>query len=824
MFGFSLKKVFIEKFTGQMLKFSDEYQPCGTPSDEKWSNVMAHAVSEGYSRFEWSHISETGEQLPAEVTIVRINLQQSHVLVSYTRDLREVKAAEAGERKVTERTQLMLDAAPMIIQYWDRDYNCIDCNLTALNFYGYSTKEKYFINLIDGIPEYQPDGRNSWTVWREFLDAVFENGHSNIEFVEWDLKRSPVFLDSKGFCTHYNDELVAITYSTDVTQSKEVQKERQRVLVAEESNRTKTRFLAQMSHEIRTPITAVLGISEIQLQDTSLAPHLEEAFAKIYNSAALLLGIINDILDLSRIEAGKLAVLENEYELASMISNASHLQLVDFADKDIEFSLVADENLPAYLVGDTLRIEQILNNLLSNAFKYTDKGSVELNVKCLRQQSEPLKCGERVILEISVRDTGMGMTPEQVESLSVDYARFHELIDRSIGGSGLGMSIVYNLLQLMGAEMKIESTVGVGTSVTVRIPQEVSRVAVLGKETAKRLRQFKSDVKSIAKRFKVKPEPMPYGKVLVVDDVDANLYVAKGLLAFYKLNVETCTSGDEAIKKVNEGKTYDIIFMDQMMPGISGTEAMKKLRKSGYTKPIIVLTANAIIGQAEKFIAEGFDGFVSKPIQTNHLDTVLIKHIKDKQPPEVIAKAYRHYEKSVGDINDFQQNEHLLNRLRANFIKTKKNAFLEIITAIYEGDTAKAHFLVHKLKGISGLIQEFTLSKLAEDVENLLEGEKNPPEEILSELKNELTRVLKNIGDIKSENTSVATGETITNAIEDLDKMQPLLEQRKGECINLLDNLRQVPEAALFVKLIEKFQFPLALKSINVLRGILETL
>jgi len=598
-----------------------------------------------------------------------------------------------------------------------------------------------------------------------------------------------------------------------------LKKEQRRIEIAEESSKAKSNFLAKMSHEIRTPITAVMGISEIELQNTDLPPRIQESFAKIHNSAGSLLGIINSILDLSKIEAGKMDLLQETYEVASMIIDVSQLHFAYLNNKNIAFYLYVDENLPAYLVGDLIRIEQIASNVLSNAFKYTDSGSVSLSFECKKCEKD-----DYVTVAISVKDTGLGMSPEQLRFLHDEYTRFHEGENRNVAGTGLGMSIVYNLVQMMNAHIEIDSEVGMGTKVVVTIPQKVSEAGTLGKALAVRLQNF--DVGIREKRLTFEPEPMPYGRVLVVDDVDANLYVAKGLLGFYKLNIETCNSGYEAIEKIKQGLVYDIIFIDHMMPGMNGTEAMCKMRELGYDQPIVVLTANAMIGQAEKFIEEGFDGFISKPIQAKYLNAILVKHIRDKQPPEVIQAAKLTIQaidsKDLNqNIRNYQENADLIKKLKREFTKRHKNLFHEINTALNAGDIKTAHLLSHTLKGIAGLVKESTLAQMAMNIEHLLRDSKIPSNEQLQALENEMTRVLKSIdasGIVMFSSDAKLSSDMMVVLF---DKLTRLLESRNIECFDLLNELYNIPEAREVVEHIEAYDFQLALGALRKARALL---
>jgi signal transduction histidine kinase/CheY-like chemotaxis protein len=405
----------------------------------------------------------------------------------------------------------------------------------------------------------------------------------------------------------------------------------------EAENKQKSDFLAKMSHEIRTPISAILGITEIQLQDRALREDIKEALSRIYSSGDLLLGIINDILDFSKIEAGKMELVPVKYYVSSMINDIIQLNKIQNENKPIEFGLEVDETLPAELIGDELRIKQIMNNLLSNAFKYTDKGEVVLSVTA-EQARGGLSTNATIIFKVS--DTGQGMTPEQIHKVFDEYSRFNMEVNRTTQGTGLGMNITRNLIHMMDGSISVKSAPGKGTEVTVKLPQRTEGSgAIIGRKMAETLQQFKMNSASQTEKSQITYDPMPYGSVLIVDDVETNLYVAKGLLSPYKLSMETATSGFEAIDKVKSGKVYDIIFMDHMMPKMDGIEATKILREMGYKGNIIALTANALVGQAEMFMKNGFDGFISKPIDIRQLNAALNKMIRDKQPFEVIDAA-----------------------------------------------------------------------------------------------------------------------------------------------------------------------------------------
>ncbi|MDR2726860.1 MAG: cache domain-containing protein, partial [Deltaproteobacteria bacterium] len=410
-----------------------------------------------------------------------------------------------------------------------------------------------------------------------------------------------------------------------------------RIAEAEAANHAKSAFLAVVSHEIRTPMNAILGLTEIQLQNDTLPQAAQDAFGRIYTAGYTLLGIINDILDLSRMEAGKVELAPGKYDTASLINDTVQLNLVRIGGKPIEFELRVAEDVPSALFGDELRIKQILNNLLSNAFKYTQSGEVVLSVSAEYGEGEE---NPDVTLVCRVSDTGHGMTEEQVNRLFEEYSRFNMASNRTIEGIGLGMSITRQLVHMMNGEILVESKPDSGSAFTVRLPQDSIGAGPLGREVVENLQQFMANM-PLRKVAHIVREPMPYGSVLVVDDLETNLYVTKGLLAPYGLAADTALSGFEAIEKIRAGHEYDIVFMDHMMPKMDGLETTKILRALGYARPIIALTANAVAGQAEMFLENGFNGFMSKPVDLRQLNLLLNRLVRDKQPPEVIEAARR---------------------------------------------------------------------------------------------------------------------------------------------------------------------------------------
>lgn len=397
--------------------------------------------------------------------------------------------------------------------------------------------------------------------------------------------------------------------------------------LAESASAAKTSFLANMSHEMRTPLNAILGLGELELRKTGLPAETRETLVTISNSGNVLLNVINDILDISKIESGRFELVRCNYDLPSMINDTVSLNMVRIGAKPIAFELEVDATLPMTLYGDELRIKQILNNLLSNAIKYTHAGTVGFAVSHKAD-------GQDVWLEFEVQDTGIGIREKDIDRLFADYAQMDSKLNRHVEGTGLGLSICRHLTQMMGGTIGVVSEYGKGSTFTVSIRQEVVNSTPIGEKTAHNLASFHYAENRRNEKAAPQIVPMPYGRVLVVDDLEINLEVAKAIMQPYGLQIDCALSGREAIELVKAGKPrYDLIFMDHMMPDLDGVETVGIIRReinSEYARmvPIVALTANALTGNEELFFRAGFQDFLSKPIDFDEIDRILHKWVK----------------------------------------------------------------------------------------------------------------------------------------------------------------------------------------------------
>ena len=402
--------------------------------------------------------------------------------------------------------------------------------------------------------------------------------------------------------------------------------------------KAKSVFLANMSHEIRTPINAILGMDTMILRESDDKDILEYA-GNIQSASQTLLSLINDILDFSKIETGKLELVQGDYALSSLINDVYHMLLGKAKEKGLAFNVDSDKNLPAKLYGDEVRIRQILVNILNNAIKYTEKGSVTLNVGMSEQQnadainnnnvtgSQPAK---NIIITFTISDTGIGIKSENISHLFDSFSRFDENKNKHIEGTGLGLAITKQLTKLMNGKINVTSKYGEGSVFEVSIPQKVVSDLKIG---------------DISEKYNTAPDKKkkkasftaPDAKVLVVDDVKMNINVFKALLKRTKISVDSAISGPEALEMIKDNK-YDIIFLDHMMPDMDGIETYKHMKEleenPNKDTTVIMLTANAIMGAKEEYLGIGFSDYLSKPVQAAKLEAMILKYL----PEELVTK------------------------------------------------------------------------------------------------------------------------------------------------------------------------------------------
>ena len=497
---------------------------------------------------------------------------------------------------------------------------------------------------------------------------------------------------------------------------------KQQIEIANSANEAKSNFLANMSHEIRTPINAVLGMNEMILRESE-DENIRNYAYDIHIAGETLLSIINDILDMTKIESGKMEVIPVEYEVVDLVNDVINMVSVKLQETNLTFNADIDRSIPMRLVGDDVRIRQVLYNLLTNAVKYTKQGSVTLTINCERE-------GDRAKLFFSVKDTGIGISKEDISKLFEAFVRIDQKKNRNIEGTGLGLNIVALLLRLMDSELKVESEYGKGSDFYFTLYQPIVDPKPIGNYEERESKRTVEYDHSISYRI-------PDAKLMVVDDNSMNRKVFVKLLKGLECDIDQYESGMECIEHIND-KKYDIIFMDHMMPEMDGVETFKKIRSMddsiNRNTPVIILTANAVAGAKEQYMEEGFDSFLSKPIDPDRLEKMVLEYIpKYKKLPSDYEERIEEVIQSFGDFED-----------QDDVVKTESQKVVDerIVSVTFEKDEIEGD---EDLPEVEGVDWSYALSKLrdpglvrtvAEDFSSTAENDIKELDEKYARLKN----------------------------------------------------------------------------------------
>ena len=483
---------------------------------------------------------------------------------------------------------------------------------------------------------------------------------------------------------------------------------------ADAANRAKSDFLAKMSHEIRTPMNGVLCMNEMILRESS-EPEIKKYAYDIKSSASSLLGIINEILDSSKIESGMMEIHPDNYEICSLLNDLYNMISVRAKNKGLELIFDIDSTMPSQFFGDDIRIRQVLINLLSNAVKYTPNGTVTMTVTSRIE-------GENAILHFAVKDTGIGIKKENIAELFDKFYRFDQDKNRYIEGTGLGLNIAVQILKMMGSELKVESEYEIGSEFSFDIVQRIVNVEPLG--------DFRERILNVVKDYNYQLSyTAPHAKVLVVDDNEMNRKVFKNLLKQTQIQVYEAASGREALSMV-EQQSFHIIFLDHMMPEMDGIDTLHLIReeKLCMDTPVIMLTANAVKGAKELYFKKGFDDFLTKPIIPDILDQMILNYLPDELVSEGNHVKEIQQSRNMEHLTELEEfdfdyamniltREEILHKILVDFyctlesIPQKLSAMLDSISQEETMNTYRIE--VHALKSTSATVGALLLSKIA---------------------------------------------------------------------------------------------------------------
>ena len=583
----------------------------------------------------------------------------------------------------------------------------------------------------------------------------------------------------------------------DITEIKQMEEEARKTQTAELANRAKSEFLAKMSHEIRTPMNSIMGFAELALDSDNLS-QIKEYLGKITDSTGWLLRIINDILDISKIESGKMELEKVPFSLHEIFLRCQSVILPNVKEKGLDLSVYTEPPIGKKLLGDPVRLYQVLMNLLSNAVKFTDSGKIKFS--SLIKSSN----NGNTTVYFEVKDNGIGMSKEQIEKVFDPFIQADSSTTRNYGGTGLGLAIVKNIVELMGGTLSVESSPGEGSIFKFEIT---------------------FDTIDVPEDMEEEPEFIFLGKpqfdafVLICDDNPMNQEVICEHLSRLGIKTAVADNGKKGVDMVQERitkneKLFDLIFMDMFMPVMDGMEAASEIRKISVNIPIVAMTANIMASELEKYRNNGMPDCLSKPFTSHELWRILLKYLVpvELEPPQ---------ENDAG-IPDLVYFENILQeKLRTNFVKSNQTRYMEITEAIESGNYIFAHRLVHSLKGNAGMIGKTALQNAAAKVEALLKDSLIPvPQEDMKTLETELKSVLEELKYLLEKSSTQEKPQPMSDAniLDLIKKIEPMLANIDPVVVNLLDDIRAIPDTEDLARQIEDYNFEAAAQTLSDLK------
>ena len=685
----------------------------------------------------------------------------------------------------------VIDNLDNMVQVIDLDYNLIYANHAAGSTYGFDAeacKGQKCYKTLRGLDEPCAICQMPGLLSDKGLLLDKENLPScNYEFLYDDVLGE--WIGGKAAIIRWIDGSNVYFQSSFIETEKKMSQEQlsRAAIAAENASMAKSQFLANMSHEIRTPMNSIIGFAELALDSGSM-PQVKGYLGKISDSTKWLLHIVNDILDISKIESGKVEIENVQFDLYSIFMRCQSVILPGVYEKDLDLHVYAEPLPGKKLLGDPVRLYQALMNLLSNAVKFTAAGQVKFS--SLIQSTTD----NTATVHFEVSDSGIGMSPEQIERVYEPFMQGDSSTTRNYGGTGLGLTITKNIIELMGGVLQVESTQGAGSTFSFDLVFETV--------DAPEIAVMPADITVIEK-------PMFDSLILVCEDNHMNQQLISEHLERVGIRAMIAENGKVGVEMVEErirkGEApFDLIFMDMFMPVMDGLEATSKIMALGTGAPIVAMTANIMSSETEKYKKNGMSGYVGKPFTTQELWRCLLKHLKP------VSISVEDAQKQAREINELQ------NKLKLKFVKENQTRFDEITEAMYSDDLILAHRLAHSLKGNAGMIGKTSLQRIAAEVEGRLKAGELPDSEQMEALENELISVLEELAPLL-EKSAVQTGPTALTSGQALalfDRLEPMLESINPECADLLDEIRAIPGTENLAQQIEDYDFEAAMQTL----------
>ena len=732
--------------------------------------------------------------LTGSIVLYQIKLYQTEKTKAQT----AVNALKTAQLTVTT----MFESNPHMNVLFDSGFKVIDCNPSAYKFMGFTSKEELFEKFIErinaSIPEFQSSGRKSIPL-PERLAAAARDGYSNFE-TELNINGVKKILSVEMRMIPYGDSFALVSYIMDLTDTRAWERElmyRDKLLneAIEEvraANHAKTVFLANVSHEIRTPMNSIMGFAELALEN-AVSPQARDYLNKITDSTKWLLRIINDILDISKIESGKIELEKVPFDLSGIFMRCQSVILPGVNEKGLDLRVYAEPVAGRKLVGDPVRLYQALMNLLSNAIKFTNEGVVKMSssIKSMDENS--------ATIYFEVNDSGIGLSPGQTEKIFEPFIQADSSTTRNYGGTGLGLAIAKNIVELMGGELMVESAPGAGSTFYFELTFETIAA---------------SDDKPEFEDIVILKKPHFDGVVLICEDNPMNQQLICDHLARVGLKTEVAGNGkiglDIIQKRMNAGeKPFDMIFMDMFMPVMDGLEAASRITALGFKAPIIAMTANIMTGELESYKKCGMSECIDKPFTTQELWRCLLKYLTPVGAHDIDEDA------------QIRDNDLLQQRLKINFVKNNQSKILELNKATSSGDLELAHRIAHTLKTNAGLIGKPGLQSAAAKIEAKLKEGIIPFTKQLDSLEVELNAVLEELKPLLDEQAAQSEKDYLNymQILELIGKLEPMIENINPECMELIGNIRAIPGAGALADAIEIFDFEAAGKELAKLKS-----